>query len=866
MATIPFAPPQTDHSVYYLYRIFGEPVWEMVAGNGENVQQMELVGALMNTFNIGILIIAGIIASYIAIVGTANTANDGKALGKQWSSTWTSLRIVGSAAVLLPTATGYSFLQLFILACALWGVNLANQIYDTALSQIFISKTMLNHNMQVRARDYSMVQSILQQHLCAQILGKYANKKDIQLEKSSGFNAQEAFNIKMGETTSSNGTIVAKNSICGSITYTPAVDFKEPDAETKAEDGALILPGLLKNASKKMRLNEAKKRIELMASLHVLAKTAADKFMTESSACFINQSDATDIKDDCLLFESVEPQIVAMLNAVDTLLYDANVQRDGNTTLGIAQNEIIDALKDSLSRGGWIKAPGWFQDVSSVMQSYYASIGSVPVPEVFAPEDLPFYMSLNRKDPAVFYANASKTVANVIENHTAKKENKQTASKYFSAGPESGESTLEIQMSTGIKQKIEDARKVIDNFPIYIISVIMPDYDFESGIDYTTASKNNDNSVGTWIKNRISKLAQKAKAVYSSVRLGIGIADDEDLYTLQAEVRGWFAVCQKSVMGMGASLFRVQCSAETALHVADLIAGATGKIVQQSVSIFKTQERTAKTMGTVGIFAQILSDRAPMGTKMGEGFIVGLSKTPYIKNVMIELGQRLESFRIPLTFVAAGLPILPYFVFIFGVIGWILGVIQALVAAPLWACLHMTPGQSFIGSERQGYMLLLSLFIRPALLITSLILSFWVCDPLIEYYTDAFIKILYSVGPQSLVRDNPISSTISNMGLFYGIVSEPGIRLMLFFVGLMTVFTTVFTLSQSLPNAVLRWLNMNVDDLGSSQGADVLKSRTARGVGSDSYSGNLAAHQQQGQQQLENFQKKLNERNNAKPV
>ncbi len=63
-------------------------------------------------------------------------------------------------------------------------------------------------------------------------------------------------------------------------------------------------------------------------------------------------------------------------------------------------------------------------------------------------------------------------------------------------------------------------------------------------------------------------------------------------------------------------------------------------------------------------------------------------------------------------------PLYPYLLFMFGVMGWLLYVIEAMVAAPL-VCLGMThpDGQDFTGKAEQALMLALGVFIRPALMI-----------------------------------------------------------------------------------------------------------------------------------------------------
>ncbi|WP_234009714.1 DotA/TraY family protein, partial [Cronobacter sakazakii] len=84
------------------------------------------------------------------------------------------------------------------------------------------------------------------------------------------------------------------------------------------------------------------------------------------------------------------------------------------------------------------------------------------------------------------------------------------------------------------------------------------------------------------------------------------------------------------------------------------------------------------------------------------------------------------------------LPSLPYTIFMVAVVGWILAVLQSIIAAPLWAVMHMTPDRTFVGSQTQGYLLLLSLFVRPALIIIGLFAAMMVANPVIGYISKAF--------------------------------------------------------------------------------------------------------------------------------
>ncbi|MBQ7606880.1 MAG: DotA/TraY family protein [Desulfovibrionaceae bacterium] len=76
------------------------------------------------------------------------------------------------------------------------------------------------------------------------------------------------------------------------------------------------------------------------------------------------------------------------------------------------------------------------------------------------------------------------------------------------------------------------------------------------------------------------------------------------------------------------------------------------------------------------------------------------------------------------TFVAYGVPAIPFLFWLAGIASWLYLVIEAIVAAPLWLIAHATgDGTGFAGSSaKRGYLLLLNLFLRPSLLVLALFL------------------------------------------------------------------------------------------------------------------------------------------------
>lgn len=98
------------------------------------------------------------------------------------------------------------------------------------------------------------------------------------------------------------------------------------------------------------------------------------------------------------------------------------------------------------------------------------------------------------------------------------------------------------------------------------------------------------------------------------------------------------------------------------------------------------------------------------------------------------------------------MPLYPYMLFTFGVIGWIIAVIEAMVAAPIIALGITHPeGHDFLGRATQGMMLLVALFLRPVLMLLGLFAAMILCHvslSIIVYTFSGFsADIFYFIAP-----------------------------------------------------------------------------------------------------------------------
>ena len=129
-STLSFSPPATDYSVVFLGNLFGS-VDGVLHSSGS-----QIMGAIFGVFNSAVLALGGIIIMYTLMVSTMNTAHEGQMLGQKWSSIWIPLRSTLGLGLLIPKASGYCLMQIFIMWVVTQGVGAADKVWAAALSYL----------------------------------------------------------------------------------------------------------------------------------------------------------------------------------------------------------------------------------------------------------------------------------------------------------------------------------------------------------------------------------------------------------------------------------------------------------------------------------------------------------------------------------------------------------------------------------------------------------------------------------------------------------------------------------------------------------------------------------------------------------
>ncbi|HRI92462.1 MAG TPA: DotA/TraY family protein [Accumulibacter sp.] len=708
MAQMPFSPPADDVTVGILGHIFGPIIDVLVKGQDPNTvaAASNLLATLFSFFNSGILVVGSIIVSYVASMGAINTANDGEAMGKAWSTVWTPVRIVTGGAVLLPSVSGYSFIQMIVLMIALWSIGFATGMYKLGmtlgvLKPDGIVATAYQTGTYFGLRDFG------KQYLAAAYCARAANTIYADAAGNPAVMANSAAADKQTVTgTRTDYTFFIKDRnaatnlgggepICGTVTltaYTSSGSYSDTSGSQAALDS-------LRAALMAQKLQAA---TGLMLDIDNWVNTMPSD---------INQPG----------WENVQS---AQFNAI---VKNREDQVAGAIATSVSNSESsvnagVTAFVDEMTKGGWAMAGGWYQRVGLLHTKLSTitgeSVGAVTTPSLAGLPDDP-------RSKLLKYS-----VTTVAETISKKSEE---AGKGYDA-------------STSVK-------------PQDIASMLPTDGNSDINVGALDAD------MSTKATLLMNGMMQKA----TDFTIGSGSGVD--------------AVSRMKMTGdllysYQAMLWATEFTIKTAITGVRVVSNGLGVTKLAGVDMH----------GMVSdIWDWALQVPVPIIAKMAQ----------YVGYLAYYFG--------------VAIPSLPYTIFMITVVGWVLGVVQTVIAAPLWAVMHMRPSQTFVGSEAQGYLLLLALFVRPALAVIGLFAAFLVADPIVDYIAKAFFAM----------RGDVASSTgwagvLAQFWQFFAWYATFG-----FLLG--AVLTMIFGLPQMLPDKVLAWLNVGVHDLGATSATNEMR-------------------------------------------
>lgn len=144
------------------------------------------------------------------------------------------------------------------------------------------------------------------------------------------------------------------------------------------------------------------------------------------------------------------------------------------------------------------------------------------------------------------------------------------------------------------------------------------------------------------------------------------------------------------------------------------------------------------------------------------------------------------------------LPNLPFLIWIGIIIGWTIMVVEAVVAAPLWAVMHLHPnGDDLTGRGGNGYMLLLGLLLRPVLIIFGFIAAISLSGLFGEFVNKVFFDVFSS-------------SQLNGAIGFFSMVAGTAVYAAIMY----QVLTKTLNLMHVIPDQLMRWIGGGGEQLG----------------------------------------------------
>lgn len=744
MATMPFTPcdttPCSDVTVKILEYVFGPVVTNLTVGSDPSASGISpvvnVIATMMGFFNSGVLTVATLIVSFITVMGVINTANDGEAFGRNWSSLWTPVRIVAGAAVLLPTGTGYSFIQLLVMMFSLWAVGFANGTFKLGVENGIINGSLQNVSQQIGIgsnatanKDYPLynlrefASDYMASAYCAQTVNDiYAagavtgtNSPDIRprrdgqpdrIATEAGIKTIRTYEFKDRNTT---GALAGGNAVCGTINLYEYEHRNPAPIDRSGPLSSYVFDDAARNAN-----NEA---ISIIRDAVLVAKlTAVRSMMTQIDSWVATWPN--DVGGDWSRVNVYEFNQIVM-RAQSSMLTDLQASMASDPTLATMMRRFT----NDITKDGWAMAGGFYQRLGGLRDEFR---------KIYA------------ESPGNITAPALRWLPNDAKGDLARNSAIMPAVITRKALDGSGYTPVSITDTGNVRS---------------IIPVDLDDVD----IDQMGAR-------GNKVMNSLV-----GKLMESVTNAAIGADGNVD------------------------AMARIKSTG-------DMLAIANGTIT-----------------GTVNLLdAAVTAKRAIAGGTAATPLLGGLSKVAdvlgeFVTRMIIEPLQKIATWLDVLAFYfGVFLPSLPYTIFIIAVVGWILAVLQTVFAAPLWAVMHMTPDRTFIGSQTQGYLMLLSLFMRPVLIIAALFAAMLLANPIILYVSKAFWTMrTANVSSSESIGFLVQFLTFKNWLIMYGFVLLP-------------VVYMIYGLTQALPDAILTWIGAGIKPLGETQATSEMRAGMER--------------------------------------
>lgn len=735
---MPFTPSPNDGAIELLRSIFGKVIDGLVGGNPNQASSAtaNMLGEAFRFMNSGVLFFGTIILLWVTIFGITNTANDGEALGKKWSTFYTPLRTLVSAATLIPTASGYAGIQIILLLIVTYSIGFASNLWSSVVNYS-VGQDVVEQAIKSVSDDPNF-EALATDALRMQVCAAGVNKALAATIEGTPVKLVFQQVVSQPDNSLTYNPIGDKAFLSTTTSYRTRLMYKDPAWATSENIcgqialGSTFYPPATTSNSTADVTRSLQNAIGQIRHKMVVGLFSANSPISGIAANIVNASATNDGTIDTQQVSNTIAQVKR--DMMNDIILEVSKQ---------VKNENSDVAK-KLSEKGWIYAGSLYMELGRMKDAIR-----------------------NATSTSSNYVAGTNNFDNILTGDVARAAN-GILSNYTTVAAEVAKKTLAKQTA-----QATSAPK---------LPIIQTNF---SASDFSDGGNGAKTMVTQWT-NGLSTSLLNGTVHYLS-------APNEDPVMRVKNVGDWLSTSAMTIMvteaAMAASLDGLKDGAAAAAN--QPVAGAPFAVATGYIS------GVASLLGRIwGYLSTAIS------TLMYAGYYLGI-----------------------------WVPMIPFFVFGLGVVGWLVFIGEMLAAGVLWMAAHTTPARddSFIGSQAQGYLLVMSGFFRPALMVLGLIFSIAILHPAVQYINEGFILT---------VRSNQADSVT-------GIFSLAGYSVAYCFL-ISSLFMMVFSLPQSFPDRILKWIGAGIGDMGEQNTMQRLESgassqaRTAAVGGAAMYAANAA--------------------------
>ncbi|HJN37796.1 MAG TPA: DotA/TraY family protein [Gammaproteobacteria bacterium] len=827
-----------DVSLSYLRLIFGG------VGTALHGASNQLAGEIFRIFNLGVLVITGTLVSYTMAMTVVNTAQDAQQAANKVSP-WVTARIVTGASMLIPQFNGYSGVQVLVMSAVVQGVGFADTAWENALD--FIEDSRGSAYVGVTKNQFTDQKSLA----TAQTYPPYAFhdsaiclaalNSEVRLAKKTQSNvcskitisdsdfgtstyvSGDNYKIKFGMINQAKAIKVQENcnvsntdltKICGEFTY----NLKS--LSDKATVKKPVIESTMGYALSQVAL------LQIMLAKRVYTDyTKAQKSNNPGGLDYW----CTGNEQYCNLASNFVAQAGTYFSITSRLRHFPK------NTAGDESYAWVDDAKAQ----GWIMAGMHYQKMvggtklhteastlDPAISAFQVSV-DVPANSSFAKDSvnqsfMAKYAITSTNSSGKPNFNSVKTHINTLMQDMEKASNPGEIGKETAAdGSVSFKQGSPAYMLNKLTWKVS---QVLESVVTGVSIKELQHNNVAGGPSLDFAAKNINTAMGLVLQNLFGYYRNKSKTINFNDGLGADecgfekdgfnankayfekgcvLAGSGILGGMMLDVKGGRQDPLANVASLGATMINV-----AVLYWTETLKSLYSSMMKLVMTAFTW-------IAGIEVVSGIAQALVPIPAVAGAINIVGNIGQSIVR-MLFELDKAAMELFLPLgsalmtvvfttgVVLAVYVPFMPFLLFLFGAIGWIIAVIEAMVAAPLVAMGVTHPeGHDLLGKAEQALMLLLGIFVRPILMIIGLFFAIVLANISMKLLNLGFVFSLVSFYETLDTAAKDISGD-AVLGFVY-VVSTTGVLTVYAYV-VMAILEQVFSLIYQIPDRILRWI------------------------------------------------------------